>query len=37
MYEYIVDPQSNKIHSITSKIGKRILYKYLSVLNGGGA
>lgn len=35
MYEYIVDPQSNKIQNITSKIGKRILYKYLSILKGG--
>ena len=36
MYNYIFDPQTNKIHNITTKIGKKILYNYLSILYGSG-
>ena len=35
MYEYIVNPIDNKINNIRSKKGKEIIYKYLSILNGG--
>jgi len=35
MYSKIVDPETNRVVYVSSKLGKKIIRKYLFVLNGG--
>ena len=37
MYEYIINPTTNRNVSVYGKIGKKIINNYINILNGGAA